>query len=466
MLIAYGLLLMNAVIPPANLLVNPEFRHIKSASSHAHYAAGWNTGQYGDITVSSMEEGFGEESGESCVLVQPGKKFYQFQALPEVGPDMKGHTLRLKAEIRQVQPSSVRMKLSLMGVESADGTWSPHELGFSDERVFSKHGRGELIILDEKAVSSSNKAGEEYIETEGLPLNWHFETTRESNSKYRNAAGVKVEFENTSSAPVWIRRPMLTVGSVLPVGYAEGKPLPEYSGMIPRTMRKLLEGKPIHILTLGSSIDRGSANPRLYLYDENPDSPSYKQPLCESRTFVPEKIGKPGLEGYIGFFQHYFMYTGRLRLELMKKFNCPVNKILLNVMACDGSSIGEAHSGFAEYTSFAGKPNPGINGHGEAESWEKLYPLIFSGGKIPPPDLVIFGGGHNEQIDRPDTIAAYEGALRWFQRHFPEVEFVNCMWIRNKGNPGSLSAPMEKLCRHYAIPFIAVSYTHLTLPTN
>ncbi len=455
---------MNTVITPVNLLVNPEFRYLDStASAGQHYVAGWNTSGYGDIQACDMQDGFGEKTSGSCVLIRPGKSFWQFQALPDLGLDMKERTLKLGAEIKQAEPSSLRIKLSLMGIESQDGTWSPAELGFGDKRVFSRHGRGELVVLDERTASSSNKAGQEYIETEGLLIDWRFETTKESSSQYRNAAGIRVEFENTSSSPVWIRHPVLAEGKILPRGYVRGKPLPGYSKMIPRTMKKLLEGKPLHILTLGSSIDRGSANPRLYLYDENPSSPQYKKPLFENHRFDSEKTGRPDLESYIGLFQHYFMYTGRMRLELIKKFNLPVNRILLNVMAVDGSSIGEAHSGFAEYSYFEGKPDPGANGHGQADSWETLYPELFSGGKIPPPDLVVFGGGHNEQIDKPDRIAAYEGALRWFQRHFPKVEFINCMWIRDKENPDSLSNPMEKLCQHYAIPFIDMGELILAL---
>jgi hypothetical protein len=178
--------------------------------------------------------------------------------------------------------------------------------------------------------------------------------------------------------------------------------------------------------------------------------------LCSDKPFRPEIVKRPDLKDYVGWFQHYHMYTGRLRLELMKKFNYPVNKILLNVMACDGSSIGESHSGFADYATFALPPQEGVNGHSNGTKWQKLYPAFFKGDKKPAPDLVIFGHGHNEHIDYPDEIAAYEGAVRWFQRHYPNVEFLSCMWIRDKGRKKSIHEPMRKLAKHYGFPFVDV----------
>ena len=38
-------------------------------------------------------------------------------------------------------------------------------------------------------------------------------------------------------------------------------------------------------------------------------------------------------------------------------------------MACDGSCIGEAHSGLAEYCSLSVPPSPGANGHKSGKSW-------------------------------------------------------------------------------------------------
>jgi len=155
-----------------------------------------------------------------------------------------------------------------------------------------------------------------------------------------------------------------------------------------------------------------------------------------------------------------------MRLELMRKYNYQVEDILLNLMACDGSSIGESHSGFLEYANFEQSPNNNLNGHAESTSWEKLYPDFFRKGKTPSPDLIIFGHGHNEHIDRPDEIAAYEGAIRWFQRHYPGVEFAICMWIRNKGEENSIFEPMKQLAEHYGIPFIDVAQMIIDLKNS
>lgn len=452
-----------------NLLVNPEFKYLApspSSSSRGLYLAGWNIKKRGDIEICPMKEGFVKKAVGNCVLVQPGKKFWQFMPLPELGPGLKGRKLKLAAEIRQKEPSSVKIRLMLMGPESADGTWSPAEFGLEDTRIFSRHGRGELVVISEKN-SCSGRTENERLETGELVIDWNFKKTERSSSKYRNAVGIKVEFENISSSPAWVRWPLLAEGKNIPEGFVKGAPLPAYSKLIPRTMKKLLKGEPLHILALGSSLDRGSANPPLYLYDENPSSPTYKEPVPNSRLFLPEAVGRPDLAGYIGFFQHYFAYTGRLRLELMKKFGHPVSKILLNLMACDGSSIGEGHSGFIEYTSFLSKPCPGINGHPEGKPWKSLYPQLFKKGN-PPPDLVIFGygSGHNEQIDEPDTIAAYEGAVRLLQRHYPGVEFVSCTWPVRKGKDDITTGPMKKLCKYYNIPFIDIRELDRRLPES
>jgi len=74
---------------------------------------------------------------------------------------------------------------------------------------------------------------------------------------------------------------------------------------------------------------------------------------------------------------------------------------------------------------------------------------------IPAPDLVIFGHGHNERIDAPDGIAVYEGAIRWFQKRFPRVEFLFCQWHHSYDNANIPPVPeRRKLCEHYGIPFI------------
>ncbi|MCF6176841.1 MAG: SGNH/GDSL hydrolase family protein [Victivallaceae bacterium] len=440
-----------------NLLRNPEFSYYTPLASkpvNGAYVAGWNSAAYGDIEVMKKLKGFGNTSSYRIVKIKPGKRFWQFINLADLGMVKKGDTLTMSVNGYQAKSSALTARLCLMGIESADGTWTPKDFG--DKRTFSCHGRGELIRLGQTETVADSKTGRIRLNSAGLKIDWLFEKNRQSSAAYRNAVGVLVEFQNSSDKPVWIYGPSLINGKKTAGNASRSRPLPEFYRMIPRTMKKLLNNEPVYILTLGSSIDRGSANPRLYRYDENPQSPTYRQPLCNDKPFKPEIVNRPDLKGYVGWFQHYHMYTGRLRLELMKKFNYPVNKILLNVMACDGSSIGESHSGFADYATLALPPNENLNGHVRGTKWHELYPALFKSGKKPAPDLVIFGHGHNEHIDYPDEIAAYEGAVRWFQRHYPEVEFLSCMWIRNKGRKTSISEPMRQLAKYYGFPFIDV----------
>jgi hypothetical protein len=214
----------------------------------------------------------------------------------------------------------------------------------------------------------------------------------------------------------------------------------------------LWRGEPLHIIVMGSSIDRGSANPRQYLYDEDPASPTYKQPLGGS-DFDGAKIGHPEWDDYIAWWQHYFMYGGRLRRALMQKFDYPIDKLLLNTMACDGSSISEAHSGFAEYASLSLPPDPNLNGHRAGKTWQELYPAVFERSEGPRPDLVIFGSGANEKIDGADEVALFEGAIRWFQRNYPDTEFLFCMW-QNRESYTAATGYLTELSLRYQIPYI------------
>ncbi len=203
---------------------------------------------------------------------------------------------------------------------------------------------------------------------------------------------------------------------------------------------------------MGSSIDRGSANPRQFLYDEDPASPTYKQPVS-GPDFDGAKVGHPEWDDYIAWWQHYFMYGGRLRRALMQKFDYPIDKLLLNTMACDGSSISEAHSGFADYASLALPPDPGLNGHRAGKTWQELYPALFERAEGPRPDLVIFGSGANEKVDGADEVALFEGAIRWFQRHYPDTEFLFCMW-QNRESYTAATGYLSELSLRYQIPHV------------
>ena len=450
-----------------NLLRNPLFgsySRVKETESGKSVTC-WNTDCWGDITSVSDGRSSKLPSGGSgnVVRIKPGKRFWQFASLSELGL-ANGDSVSLAVRGSQEAPKALRARLCLMLIESADGTWSPRDFGYSDKRTFSRHGRGELVRSPVLETTSDLKADEFLITIEGLKIDARCEQGRKSSADFRNVVGVLVEFANISSQDTWVHSPTLVSGLRAIVNPESSRPLPDYYRRIPRTIEKLMNGRPLHILTLGSSIDRGSANPPLYLYEEDAGSPRYKEPLCESRSssrkeierVLTEKLGRPDLRNYIGWWQHYFMYTGRMRLELMRKFNYPVDKILLNVMACDGSSIGESHSGFREYAALEIPPEANRNGHPPGKAWSELYPELFQSGKPPAPDLVVFGHGHNEHIDRPDEIAAYEGAIRWFQQRYPEVEFVSCMWIRDKGKEFSMSDSMRALCDHFGIPFVDV----------
>ena len=288
-----------------------------------------------------------------------------------------------------------------MLIESDDGEWSPADFGLPDKRTFAKHGRGELIRAPQREASVQETGKEFQLQVNGLKVDPCFKHQRESDAAFRNVVGVLVEFVNDSDKRVWIDSPALVKGDQAVTEAAASRALPDLYRQIPRTMEKLTTGQPVTILTLGSSIDRGSANPRLYFYAEDPDSPHYKEPLVEARPGKPdamkqliaERMGRPDLQDYVGWSQHYFMYTGRMRRELLRKFHYPVDKILLNVMAADGSSIGESHSGFQEDTALELPPGPNENGHPTGKSWQELYPALFENGKKPGPDLVISGMG-------------------------------------------------------------------------
>jgi len=345
-----------------------------------------------------------------------------------------------------------------MRIESADGTWSPADLGISDKRVFSRHGRGELIRGPKLEQTAGPAEGAFALALEGLKVEGYFKRDRKSSARYDNTVGVLVEFANVSeSDEVWVYAPCLSKGDKAVTGLISGRPVPDYYRQMPRTIGKLMRGEATHILALGSSIDTGDANPRLYAYDEDPQSPTYKQPLLEGR-FDAETLGCSHLKHYLHDPKQLAKYTGRLRRELMRKLNLPVSKILLNAMSCGGSCIGESHSGFADYTSFVHPPST-ANGHPSGKSWVELYPDLFEGGREPAPDLVVFGHGHNERIDSPDGIAVYEGAVRWFQKRFPEVEIIFCQYHAQSVSKGNIPPiPVRKaMAAHYGIPYIDIT---------
>lgn len=446
-----------------NLLLNPYFE-FHSFTSHrdgkpdVYYSgnvAFWNTDAWGDIQVireSHVTDVVRPQfSTHNLVAIQPGKKFWQFFTLPEVG---LAHGEHLSLSVYGYQPKGdmLKAKIKLLKLDSEDGEWSPSDFGMSDKRTFEKHSRGELVVAKEYTASSDSK-GTIKLQIEAAEIIGKIGVGKKSNSGDINTIAVQIEFENTdSSEKAWVYSPLLTKEGEGLNALPESRKMEPVYRYLPRTMQKLWKGEAIHIMVMGSSIDRGSANPPMYLYDEDPESETYKQPLSEG-LFDADLAGRKDLDGYVGQWRHYFSHAGRLRLELMRKFNLPAEKICLNYMACDGSSVGEAHSGLEEYFSLSLPPSPELNGQPKGKKWEELYPGLFSRKEGPAPDLVIFGSGGNEKTDTPDEVAVFEGMIRWIQTHYPNTEFLFGQFTNFGGhtaNPGDLQA----LALRYQIPFL------------
>ncbi|MDD4108423.1 MAG: hypothetical protein PHH93_06875, partial [Prolixibacteraceae bacterium] len=446
-----------------NLLLNPGFE-FHSFINHREgipvsYTSGnvafWNTDVWGDITV--MRESHADDhirpdfSVHNLVAISPGKKIWQFFTLPEAGL-AHGEKVNLYVHGYQPKEDMLKAKIKMMKPDSEDGEWSPADYGMKDSRTFPRHSRGELVVAKEYAATETGE-GLIKIDIRNAGIPGKVSTGNVSSSDDINTIGIQVEFENMdNSDTVWIFSPAFTVSKPASQNLPQARSMePDYR-YIPRTIQKLWKGEPIHILVMGSSIDRGSANPPMYLYDEDPGSVTFKQPLAEG-LFDGEKAGVPEVDSYYGQWRHYFSYAGRLKLELMRKFNLPPDKICLNFMACDGSNVGEAHSGLKEYCSLSLPPSPEANGHKSGKSWEELYPELFTRKGGPGPDLVIFGSGANEKTDTPDEIAVFEGMIRWIQQHYPYSEFLFCQFQNFGGytpNPGDLQA----LSLRYQIPFM------------
>ena len=363
------------------------------------------------------------------VKLKAGKTFKQFFTLPEAEL-IPGEAVSLSFWVYQDAPKAVKAQLRTLKIESEDGTWSPaKDFKLQDKRTFQKMSRGELVTADLAEVTSEevNKCVE--CKIENFVIQAHYTPGKKSFSKDKNTVGVELSFTNTSKSDIWIFQPSLVRGKKAVRAVGAFRKIPEYYRHIPRTMQKLWKGEALHIICMGSSIDRGSANPTLYPYDENPASPKYKQPLCESRSnFSTKIVGRPDLDPYFGWANHYFSFAGRLKVELMNKFDLAPDKILMNFMAADGSCVGEAHSGLKAYCGLELPPDAGNNGHKAGHTWQQLYPELFSRPEGPRPDLVIFGSGANEPTDAADEVAVFEGTIRYIQRNYPGTEFIGCMY--------------------------------------
>ena len=459
-----------------NLLLNPTFefhcfnnhRLGQASNFDAGYVAFWNTEAWDDIRVVREAHLDGQDNASAAeadklktirpdqsvgnlVAIKPGKKLTQFFTLPEAGL-AHGERISLRVYGYQNGSNALSARIRLMKLDSQDGTWCPKDFGMQDARTFPRHSRGELVVAKEYEAHTNN-LGRLELAIENAEIVGHFHEGQESHADDVNTIGIEVVFANTGTKDdVWIAAPCLSRGAVARKGLPTARAMTPYYRYIPRTIQKLWKGEAIHILVMGSSIDRGSANPPLYCYDEDPASAKFKQPLSDG-LFDPARSARPDLDGYVGEWRHYWSWAGRLRLELMRKFNLPADKILLHFMACDGSCVAEAHSGLEDYCTLALPPDPGVNGLAKGKTWRELYPDLFARPGGPRPDLVLFGSGANEKVDTPDEVAVFEGAIRWIQRHYPDTEFLFSMF-QNRGSYTSNIGDLQALSLRYQIPML------------
>jgi len=445
-----------------NLLQNPDFdfhsfvnhRDGNASSYTFNNVAFWNTDAWKDITVTRESHVDPKirplTSVHNMVSIAPGKKFRQFFTLPEASL-APGEKISLSADGYQNTPGALTASIKILKLDSEDGTWTPGDFGYSDKRTFPKQARGELVVA-KSYDATSDKTGTIELKIHAAEIVGKTDGG-DSPAMGVNTIGVCVEFGNTSKdSPVWVYSPCLSRSNVALKNLPPARPMVAYYRNIPRTIQKLWKGETLHIMIMGSSIDRGSANPPMYLYNEDLASPDFKKPLSE-RLFDASKINRPDLEGHFGWWNHFFSYGGRLKLELMTKFNLPASKICLTFMACDGSCVGEAHSGLKDYFSLSLPPSDNMTGHKTGAQWDELCPDLFKRPQGPAPDLVIFGSGANEKTDTPDEMAVFEGMIRWIQRHCPNTEFLFCQFQNYGGytpNPGDLMA----LSLRYQIPYL------------
>lgn len=401
---------------------------------------------------------------DGVVRLQPGKSIRQLVLLAEAGLD-PGDTVSLSVHGHQTTPGALRAAIVAMQTDSEEGEWSPSTFGQTDVRTFPKAARGELIAAPVAQAPSGAETGAFLVKLEGISVPGVAPESPEATKPGRRpfTIGLEIELTNTSEQDVWVYAPSLVAGKEAAPRAVSRRPLPDAYRHLPRTISKLRRGEPLHLIVMGSSIDRASANPPLYRYEEDSGSPQFKQPLSKGDVlFDGAEVGHPEWTPYFGRWPHYWSYGGRLKRSLMRRFDYRADQILLNFMACDGSSIGESHSALAEWSALAHPPEPMQNGHQAGHTWQELYPELFARPEGPRPDLVIFGSGANEKIDGAHEVAAFEGAIRWFQRHYPGVEFVFAMWSRDEAY--SRNATMIKeLALRYGIPRMDVDRTlHLT----
>lgn len=441
-----------------NLLWNSEFSfhpiEVSRTGSTTSFSNGavpaWQSGKYGTIKVLRSErvEGFRPEvKTDAIVELSAGAYVEQMLLLSELGLE-HGDEISVRVRGFQKAAGNVQAEIQWVRVDIGTGEWSPGDFGMADKRSFPAQARGDLLRETAVAVKSG-EAGAFILDIPSVMIDPGTVGADAATPNATTTLGLVIRFVNTGEEVASIYAPQLNPGKV-EESYVKGQALPDIYRSIPRTLQKLWRGEPLHIIIMGSSIDRGSANPPPYLYQEDPKAENFKQPLADG-SFDGKLIKREDLTPYTAWWRHWFMYGGQLRNMLMQEFDYPVEKILINTMACDGSSIGEAHSGLRTWAYLEHAPEPNANGHPAGKSWEELYPELFSRPEGPVPDLVIFGSGANEKIDREDEIAVFEGAIRWFQTHFPQVEFLVAIHNREESYT-SASRYMEELGLIYQFP--------------
>ncbi|MBI3944863.1 MAG: SGNH/GDSL hydrolase family protein [Armatimonadetes bacterium] len=452
---------------PTNLLLNPgfgfhSFESPRSGTPSAYQSgavACWDQEAHRDAEVfrAPRAKAFRPRFPvDNVVVLHPGKRLSQFVLLSEAGLDF-GDRVSLSVLGRQSAPRSLRAAVHMVQVDGAPGEWRPADFGQQDQRTFAKVARGELTpALGASALSADAEDFElivENVEVAGALVQTPGSGDGPPEVLGPGTIGVAVEFTNVSESDVWIYSPCLSRSPKALNRLPEGRPLPALYRHLPRTVQKLWRGEALHILLTGYSSDCGDANPPMYLYDEDPESPTFKQPL--QQTFDGSKVGHPEWDNYFARWNHYFNPWGRMRCALLRKFDLPINKILVNTEACSGSYLIEAQSAFPEYASLSLPPGP-ANGHREGKTWQELYPDLFTRPEGPGPDLVVLCFGAKYHPDVADEVEQYEGAIRWFRRHYPNVEFIfsNNNWREGIApNAGGL----QELSLRYGIPFVDFS---------
>ncbi len=459
------LLFTTALIPAGateNLLLNPDFGfHSFDASRSAKkqgYTTGsvpfWDQDAYGDAEawrapLNPLARPTVPVDG--VVILHPGKSLRQVRLLGELRLD-PGEEARLSVRGYQATSGALHATVRGLRLDNQPGTWSPSELGQTAQGSYPRAARGEPIPL-ELAAATAPGTGDFELSLPPIKIP----------SDGAAWVGLEVVFTNRSDHAVALYAPRLT--SAATAGRTPETALPQAYRHLPRTLSRLRRGEPLHVVIMGSSIDRGSANPPLYRYDEDPASPTFKQPLSAADfLFNGSEVGHPEWTPYFGQWRHYFSSTGRLRRALMRRFDYPIHKLLFNYMARDGSAIGESHSALEEWAELRRPPDPEWNGHQRGKTWAELYPELMARPEGPRPDLVIFGSGANDKIDGPEEIAAFEGAIRWFQRRYPGVEFLFCMWQHTESSTPN-AGMLEELALRYGIPYLDIGRT-LSLATR